>query len=99
MARAVKKAHNTLALQNLSQQFKVLADPTRLIILSEIAAGRVRVGAFAEATGMTQGAISHHVVLLRLSKFVETNRVGRQVIYALTDRGRRFLASAESFLS
>ena len=99
MARAVNKTYSTRALQDIAQQFKILAEPTRLIVLELLAKTDLNVGALADAVGSSPPAVSHHLALLCVSKLVETNRAGRKITYALTDRGRAFLASAEKFLA
>jgi len=99
MARASKKAYSSRALRVAAQQFKMLGDPTRLCILGALANGEVNVGSMAILTEMSQPAVSHHLSLLRASKFVETKRDGKAIIYMLTDMGRAFWALAERALS
>ena len=98
MALAVKKVYSNSALRDLAQQFEILADPTRLIVLGLLAKNELNISAIAEATGMTHGAVSHHLLRFYLSKFVEKKRDGSFVIYSLTDLGRAFVTSAERLL-
>ncbi|WP_324670325.1 ArsR/SmtB family transcription factor [Geochorda subterranea] len=65
--------------------FKVLADPTRLRILSMLADGEQCVHRIAETMRMSQPAVSHHLRKLRVSRVVTCRREGRHVYYRLDD--------------
>lgn len=58
--------------------FKVLADGTRLRVLHHLAGldGPVTVGELAEALGLTQPNVSHHLKVLGGQRFVLTERDG-----------------------
>jgi len=70
----------------LASVFKALADPTRLRILAELAAGEQCVHAMAEALEMNQPAVSHQLRLLKDRGLVRQRRAGRHVFYALDDK-------------
>ena len=58
--------------------FKVLADGTRLRVLHHLSGldGPVTVGDLAEALGLTQPNVSHHLKVLGEQRFVVTEREG-----------------------
>jgi DNA-binding transcriptional ArsR family regulator len=99
MARAVKKAFSTPTLHDLTQQFKILAEPSRLIVLGILAKTERNVGALADDVGMSESTISQHLSLLRAAEFVENRRDGSQSIYTLTALGRVFWQTAEKLLT
>ena len=72
--------------QQLADLFKTLGDPTRLKILSLLAAEQeLRVYDIADGLTMGQSAISHQLRLLRTSRLVKFRREGKEVLYALDD--------------
>jgi DNA-binding transcriptional ArsR family regulator len=66
--------------------FRLLGDPTRLRIVLACANERRAVGAIAEALGLSQSLVSHHLRLLRAARVVRAERVGKQVFYVAADR-------------
>ncbi len=72
--------------ERVADLFKVLGDPTRVLILRTLAdAGEVCVRHLAEAVGTSQSSVSHHLRLLRATSLVRTRRVGREVYYRPDD--------------
>lgn len=71
--------------QEMADFFAALADPTRLRIISLLAAGECCVCDLAEHLGMTQSAISHQLRTLRAARIVRYRKQGRQVFYRLHD--------------
>jgi ArsR family transcriptional regulator len=69
----------------LARTFKALADPTRVRILSLLAAGELCVHEIADSLKMTHSAISHQLATLRDMRLVRFRRQGRHVYYALDD--------------
>ncbi|MEP7284293.1 MAG: metalloregulator ArsR/SmtB family transcription factor [Chloroflexota bacterium] len=69
----------------LAEVFAVLADPSRLRIISALSHHELNVGDLAELVGMSQPATSHHLRLLRTQRIVRMRKVGRQTFYALDD--------------
>lgn len=87
-AEKVKKISETLIdgleATQLADAFDALADPTRLRIVSAIAAvGEVCVCDIAASLGMTQSAISHQLRLLRTTGILKNRKQGRMVFYSL----------------
>ena len=65
--------------------FRVLADPSRLRILSVLAGRELCVHQLARAVGMSQPAVSHHLRILRHMRLVSHQRRGRHIFYRLDD--------------
>ena len=68
-----------------AELFKALADPARIRILSLLAEGEQCVRRIAEAVGMSEPAVSHHLRVLRALRVVSPRRQGRHVFYRLDD--------------
>ncbi len=64
---------------------QVLADPTRLKLLSLLGERPRAVKDLIESTGQRQAKISQHLAVLRQRGIVRTQRVGTEVHYSLAD--------------
>lgn len=62
---------------------KAMANPTRLIILCQIAHGEKSVGELSEAVGQRQSGLSQHLTLLRHNHLVVARRAGQTIYYSL----------------
>lgn len=71
--------------QTLAQLFRVLGDPTRVRILSLLAARPSCVSDIASALGLHQTAVSHQLTVLRHNRLVRYHREGKLAIYRLDD--------------
>ena len=71
--------------QAVASTMQALATPSRVRILSRLAAGACPVGELADALGMEQSAVSQQLRLLRHLNLVVGERRGRHVVYALHD--------------
>jgi ArsR family transcriptional regulator len=91
--------------QDLTEVFGLLSDPSRLKILLALArAGELHVSALCEHLGSpthpaSQPAVSHHLTLLRMKGLVSYRREGKYNHYRLDPAGlgellRRFFADA-----
>jgi len=69
------------------QRLKLVADETRLRILSTLSEGERNVSALCDALGQSQPAVSHHLALLRVSGLVQSDRQGKNIFYSLADLG------------
>lgn len=78
-----------------AEVLRLASDRTRLLILFSLANGNVSVNGLCEMLGHTQPAVSHHLALLRVGGIIEPNRDGKQIFYALTDRGKMVVEVAE----
>ena len=65
---------------------KVLADETRLKIISMLSSRDMCVCEIMDGLGMSQPAVSHHLRLLRESGLVHDDKDGRWVFYSLTPK-------------
>ena len=71
--------------QEMAEFFAALADPTRLRLISLLAAEECCVCDLAQQLGMTDSAISHQLRTLRAARLVRYHKRGRQVFYRLHD--------------
>lgn len=81
----------TAAAQQVAEVFALLADPSRLRLLTSLRDGELSVGELAAAAGMTESAASHALRLLRAHGVVAARRDGRLVRYSLRDTHVRLL--------
>ena len=68
-----------------AELFRALGDTSRVRIVSVLADGEMNVGSLADAVGISESAISHHMRGLRQMRLVRARKDGRQVFYALAD--------------
>ncbi len=66
-------------------QFKALAEPLRLRLMSRLFAGEASVGALAGAVGSSLANVSKHLGMLHQAGWIERRKVGIEVRYALVD--------------
>lgn len=76
-----------------SDVFHAIAHPTRRAILVLLKRGEKPAGELAEPFGVTFGAISQHLKVLRDAKLVSERREGRQRVYQLHPRPLREVVS------
>jgi len=62
---------------------KAMSNPSRLVILCQIAEGERSVGELAESVGLSQSGISQHLAVLRRQHVVATRRDKQTVYYSL----------------
>lgn len=70
---------------DLAGLFRVMADPTRLRIISLLAQGELCVCDMANALRMSQSAVSHQLRVLRMMRLVRFRKDGRVAYYSLDD--------------
>ncbi len=70
---------------NLSELFKMFADPTRAKILKCLQIRDLYVGEIADILNMSISAISHQLRVLRTAKLVKGIKEGKEVKYSLDD--------------
>src|SRR5687768_14142887 len=70
----------------IAQLFKALSDPTRIRLISILAANEVCVHTLATLVGMTHSAVSHQLRSLRNLRLVKARKEGRHVFYRLDDQ-------------
>jgi ArsR family transcriptional regulator len=64
---------------------RVLANPTRLMIMTLLGDGPRTVGELSRALGLTMPNVSQHLRMMRDRRIVRATRTGRAVRYALTN--------------
>ena len=62
---------------------KAMSNPSRLVILCQLAEGERSVGELERAVGLSQSGISQHLALLRRESVVSSRRVRQTVLYSL----------------
>src|SRR5512140_3176318 len=73
----------------LAEVFDVFSDPSRVRIISVLAAGEQHASAIAEAVDLSNSALSHQMRVLRNLRLVVARKLGRQVFYVLDDHVAR----------
>ena len=69
----------------VAELFRAFSDTSRVRIISALTAGELNVSALAEAAGVSESAVSHHLRGLRQMRLVRARKEGRQVFYCLDD--------------
>ncbi len=86
---AVQRARRALpgqgAVEAASALLKVVADPTRLRLLSVLNIGELCVCDLAAVVGISESAVSHQLRLLRAHRLVTFRKEGRIAYYRLLD--------------
>jgi len=82
------------AAEDLAGYFKALGDPTRVAIVSRLAAGECCVCDLNAAFELSQPTISHHLKILRDAGIVESSRRGTWAYYRLVPEALEQLRGA-----
>ena len=69
----------------LSEVFRLLGEPNRLMLMSGCLEGPLSVGELTSRLGISQSLVSHHLRLLRAARLLRATRRGKQVLYAIPD--------------
>ncbi|MGH8980737.1 MAG: ArsR/SmtB family transcription factor [Acidimicrobiales bacterium] len=86
VCRAIEALADRAAFSERARQFALLADPTRLMLLTCIqAAEPISVSDLAAATGLADTTVSQTLRHLRASQTVTAERSGRVMRYRLAD--------------
>ena len=87
------------AAQTAARFFRGLGDPTRVRILNILLTGEWSVSELVDLLGAPQGRVSSHLSCLRWCGFVEAERRGRNVYYAIADpRVRELLQMGDALI-
>jgi DNA-binding transcriptional ArsR family regulator len=65
---------------------KAMSNPSRLVILCQLAEGEHSVGELEEKVGLSQSGISQHLAILRREHVVVTRRMKQTVFYSLASQ-------------
>ncbi len=68
-----------------------MANPSRLMILCQLAENEKSVGELQPLIGLSQSALSQHLAVLREKRLVRTRRDGQQIYYRLASRAAESL--------
>lgn len=72
-------------MENLSNLFKVLGDPTRAKIVMALDKREVCVCDLSVALNMTKSAVSHQLAVLKANSIVKSRREGKHIFYSFDD--------------
>jgi ArsR family transcriptional regulator len=72
-------------IEEVSNLFKVLGDPTRSKILYTIEDNELNVTDICECVNMQKSAVSHQLRILRDAKLVKARKDGKEVYYSFDD--------------
>jgi len=70
---------------HVAELFRAFSDTSRVRILSMLTHGEMNVGALAQAVGISESAVSHHLRGLRQMQLVRIRREGKEVFYRVED--------------
>jgi hypothetical protein len=84
-AKAKASLLNEDEINGMSMLFSMLADGTRLKIMSALFISEMCVGDLAMLLNMTTSAISHQLSSLKKTKLVRTRKEGKNVFYSMDD--------------
>ncbi|MFC0215775.1 ArsR/SmtB family transcription factor [Paenibacillus chartarius] len=82
------KEHSFLTpeiVEDVSQIFKALSDPTRIRILYMLSQEECSVTHITEVLDISQSAVSHQLSLLKTMRLVKSRREGTSMIYSCDD--------------
>ena len=85
------RARGAALTAKMSAFFKIMADETRLRILTELLESSLCVTHICERLDMSQSAISHQLALLRKADLVRVTRKGKSVVYSISDEHVRLM--------
>jgi DNA-binding transcriptional ArsR family regulator len=85
VARARAQVPTAGIVEHASEILKAVADPTRLRLLTALAAGELCVCDLAVIVGTSESAVSHQLRLLREQRLVAYRKAGRVTYYRLLD--------------
>lgn len=72
-------------IEEMGARFKALSEPSRLKILLALESGELCVDHIVEAVGGNQSAVSHQLKTLKDNKIVKCKRVGKKIVYSISD--------------
>ena len=79
----VEKLADAEDVQQLTETFKLLADPTRVKIIMALNTSEMCVCDLASLLGVSRSAVSHQLRLLRNRRLVKYRRYGKIAYYSL----------------
>jgi DNA-binding transcriptional ArsR family regulator len=73
------------AAAHVAELFAAFGDTSRVRIIFRLAKGECNVSSIAQAVGISESAVSHHMRGLRQMRLVSTRKSGREVFYRVDD--------------
>ena len=70
---------------HVAELFRAFSDTSRVRILSVLTEREMNVNALAQAVGISESAVSHHMRGLRQMRLVQARRDGKEVYYRVED--------------
>ncbi len=70
---------------HVAELFRAFSDTSRVRIVSVLVKQKMNVGAIAQAVGISESAVSHHLRSLRQMGLVVSRRDGKEVHYSIED--------------
>jgi DNA-binding transcriptional ArsR family regulator len=70
---------------HVAELFRSFSDTSRVRIVSVLVSQKMNVGALAQAVGISESAVSHHLRSLRQMGLVVAQRDGKEVYYSIVD--------------
>jgi ArsR family transcriptional regulator len=70
---------------HVAELFRTFSDTSRVRILSALISEEMNITALAEAVGISESGVSHHMRGLRQMRIVESRRDGKEVYYHVQD--------------
>lgn len=72
-------------IERVAEQFRALAEPSRVQLLNLLFDAERTVGDLAAASGLSLANVSKHLGLLHRARWVDRRKSGLQVVYSLAD--------------
>lgn len=69
--------------QRAAALLKAMSNPSRLMVLCQLAEGEKSVGELERIVGLSQSALSQHLAVLRRQNIVAPRRAGQTMFYSL----------------
>ena len=70
---------------HVAELFRAFSDTSRVRMLSVLTGREMNVNTLADAVGISESAVSHHMRSLRQMHLVEARRDGKEVFYRVED--------------
>jgi ArsR family transcriptional regulator len=71
--------------ETLAQTFRILSDPTRVRIVSQLQDGEMNVSQLCNKLKAPQPTVSRHLAILRMGGLVTNRRQGKEIFYSIAD--------------
>ena len=83
--KLVPSALDETTAAHVAELFRSFSDTSRVRIVSVLVSGKMNVSALAQAVGISESAVSHHMRGLRQMRLVTSRKEGKEVYYCVED--------------